>query len=299
MSVELSSEVSAAIHERRPVVALESTVITHGLPYPQNLKTAIELEETVRSEGCTPATIAVIGGLPRVGLEAKELELLATSEQIKKLSRRDLAIAVARRQHGATTVAATMVIAAMAGVRVFATGGIGGVHRGNPQDISADLPELVRTPMVVVCAGAKAILDLPATLEWLETHGVPVLGYETAQFPAFYSAVSGLLVDERVDTPEEVAAIARTQWELNLGAGLLVTVPPPAEWAMPPNEMEAAITTALRSAGEANVRGKAVTPFLLREMSRLTAGASLAANLALLGHNAQIASRIAVALQRA
>jgi pseudouridylate synthase len=294
----LHAEVEEALHSGRPVVALESTVIAHGLPYPRNLETALALEETVRAGGAAPATIAVLDGRPHVGLALPEIEFLSTSRDVQKLSTRDLAIAVARKANGATTVATTMIIAARAGIQVFATGGIGGVHRGTASDISADLPELARTRMIVVCAGAKAILDLPATLEWLETHGVPVLGYQTSEFPAFYSAQSGLPVDACVQTPRDVVAIAGEHWSWELGGGLLVAAPPPARSSMPHHQMEIAIDRALRDAEEQAIRGKALTPFLLNRISQLTAGISLEANLALLHNNARIAAQIAVELAR-
>lgn len=290
---QLSEEVAEAAQSCRPIVALESTVIAHGLPFPQNLETAIALEETVREAGAAPATIALLAGVPRVGLSQDELHLLATNRDVRKLSRRDLAIAMVRKLDGATTVASTMIIAARTGIRVFATGGIGGVHRGPASDISADLPELARTDMVVVCAGAKAILDLPATLEWLETHGVPVLGYGTSEFPAFYSASSGLPVDARVDSPQEVVAIASRIWNWGLGGSVLVSVPPPAESAMPQDQMEAAIERALHEAESEGIRGRNLTPFLLNRISQLSAGESLIANLALLHNNARIAAGIA------
>jgi len=293
---QISPEVAAALAAGRPVLALESTVIAHGLPYPANLETALTLEATARAAGVTPATVAVLDGMPRVGLNEDDLRLLATSQSVRKLSRRDLGIALARRLHGATTVATTMILAARAGVRVFATGGIGGVHRGDARDISADLPELARTPMVVVCAGAKAILDLPATLEWLETHGAPVLGYGTDEFPAFYAVSSGLPVDARVDSAAEAAAIARAQWEWGLESAVLVAVPPPADVALPSAQVEAAIAAALGAAAAAGVRGRELTPFLLREVSRLTAGASLETNLALLRRNVAVGAEIARAL---
>ena len=292
----VQEEVLSALRSGRPVVALESALIAHGLPHPENWQAAIAMEEVVRAEGATPATIAVLDGVPRVGLNQDELHFLATAGPIRKMSRRDLAIALARRLHGATTVAATMLIAARAGIRVLATGGIGGVHRGSTYDISADLPELTRAEMIVVCAGAKAILDLPATLEWLETHGIPVLGYGTAEFPAFYCATSGLPVDEEVNSPEEVVHIAKAHWEWGLGGSVLVAVPPPAEAALSRERMESAIAQALKEAEERAVRGRELTPFLLSALSRLTDGESLKANLALLRHNAGIAARIAVAL---
>ena len=289
----LSAEVRKALDAGGAVVALESTVIAHGLPYPHNLEIARRLEEVVWEEGATPATIAVLGGRVKVGLSAEELAHLATGSEVRKVSLRDLPLVVSQGGDGATTVAATMHIAALAGIRVFATGGIGGVHRGQPFDVSADLWALARIPVVVVCAGAKSILDLPLTLEWLETHGVPVLGYGTDEFPAFYTRSSGLPVDARVDTPQEVAAIVRAQELLQLRNGLVVGVPVPAKAALPQERMEAAIAAALQAAEEAGIRGKALTPFLLQRIAELTGGDSLRANLALLENNARVAARIA------
>ena len=288
--------VRAALDARRPVVALESTVISHGLPWPENLALARRLEAVVAAGGAQPATIALLHGRVHIGLDDAQLEHLATSRTIWKISRRDYAVALAQKRDGATTVAGTMIAAASAGVRVFATGGIGGVHRAAAADISADLPELARTPVVVVCAGAKAILDLPATLEWLETHGVPVIGYQTDEFPAFYSRESGLRLEARADTPQEVAAIAQALWGSGLTGGLLVCVPCPAEHARPAAEMEAAIVQAVAEAERQGVRGKAVTPFLLARIAELTHGESKAANLALLENNARVAAQIATAL---
>lgn len=296
MNLDVLPAVRQALDHHRPVVALESTLISHGLPYPENLSTAQRLEAVACENGAMPATIAVLGGRIKVGLNADELAHLARSDGVRKVSRRDLPIVVAQRSDGATTVAATMIVAAMAGIRVFATGGIGGVHRGHPFDVSADLPELARTPVVVVCAGAKAILDLPLTLEWLETHGVPVLGYGTDTFPAFYSRSSGLPVDARVDAPGEVAEIARCKWSLEMGGGMLVTVPCPFEQAMPSDRVEAAIEEALEEAEREGVRGKGVTPFLLSRIVELTGGESMAANIALLENNVAVAAQIATAL---
>lgn len=278
------------------VVALESTVIAHGLPYPHNVETALKLEEIVRSRGALSATIGIIDGQIIAGLDRSQIEHLATAPGVRKVSRRDLPIVVAQGLDGATTVAATSYCAARAGIQVFATGGIGGVHRGHPFDVSADLPELAGTPIVVVCAGAKAILDLPLTLEWLETHGVPVIGYGTDRFPAFYNRDSGLPVDMRVDTPDEVAALYRAQRRLGLPGGMLVTVPVPAEAELPAAEMEAAIGQALAEAEARSIRGKALSPFLLARISELTGEASLRANLALLENNAGVAAQIALAL---
>jgi pseudouridine-5'-phosphate glycosidase len=291
--------VSSALQSHQPIVALESTVISHGLPWPDNAALARRMEAAVRAHGATPATIALLNGQITLGLTDAQINHLAQASGILKVSRRDFATAVAQKRDGATTVAGTMMAAHWAGIRVFATGGIGGVHRTQPSalDISADLPELAHTPVLVVCAGAKAILDLPATLEWLETHGVPVIGYGTDEFPAFFSRESGLKLDTRADTPEQVAALARAQWAaLGLHSGVLVCVPCPAEAARPAAEMERAIAVALREAEEKNVRGKAVTPFLLSKVSELTQGESKAANLALLENNARVAAQIAVAL---
>jgi pseudouridine-5'-phosphate glycosidase len=294
---EIQSEVQSALDANSPVVALESALIAHGLPYPRNLETAQALEQAVRENGALPATIAIIEGKIRVGLTEAELERLATQEGVRKVSRRDLPIAVARGEEGATTVAATMYVAALAGIEVVATGGIGGVHRGQPFDISADLPELAQTRVAVVCSGAKSILDLPLTLEWLETHGVPVLGYQTDEFPAFYSRQSGLPVDARVDTPEEAARIIRTKWELGLQGGVLVAVPVPQEAELPREIAEEAIERALAAAEEQGVKGKALTPFLLSQIAQFTEGGSMSANIALLKNNAAVAARIAGALR--
>jgi pseudouridine-5'-phosphate glycosidase len=294
--LRVSAEVQEALEARRAVVALESTLISHGLPYPQNLETAQELEAIVRRGGAVPATIAVLDGWLRVGLEVGDLERLASGDQVRKVTRRDLPVVVAQGGNGATTVAATMVLAALVGIRVFATGGIGGVHRGHPFDISADLPELAHTPVVVVCAGAKAILDLPLTLEWLETHGVPVLGYGTDTFPAFYARSSGLPVDARVDTSREVADVVWAKWDMGLRGGVLVTVPVPIEEAMPTDAVESAIESALAQAEREGVRGRAVTPFLLARIAQLTGGESLQANVALLRNNAAVATEIAGAI---
>jgi len=292
----LKAEVEEALKAGRPVVALESTLIAHGLPFPTNLEAARRLEDMIRAEGATPATIAVLGGWLRVGLDDTELNHLARGGNIRKVSRRDLPIVIAQGGDGATTVAATMWIAAQAGIQVFATGGIGGIHRGQPFDVSADLPELARTPVAVVCAGAKSILDLPLTLEWLETWGVPVIGYGTNEFPAFYTRSSGLPVDARVDSPQAAAEIIRARWDLGLGGGVLIVAPVPAEAELPAEVMEAAIAQALAAAEEKGIRGKAITPFLLARIAEITGGDSLRANVALLENNVAIAARIAGAL---
>ena len=294
--VQVAPEVAQALSAGRPVVALESTLISHGLPYPQNLETARMLESTVRAHGAVPATIAILGGVPRAGLSEGDVEHLARSDGVRKVSRRDLPIVVAQRADGATTVAATMIVAAAAGIEVFCTGGIGGVHRGQPFDVSADLPELAATPVVVVCAGAKAILDLPLTLEWLETHGVPVLAYGADALPAFYTLSSGLPVDARVDTAAQAAAIVRAKRRMGLRGGVLVTVPAPPEEALPRQAAEAATEEALREAERRGVRGKEMTPFLLAQIAERTGGESIRANVALLRNNAAVAAQIAVAL---
>ncbi|MCL4258778.1 MAG: pseudouridine-5'-phosphate glycosidase [Anaerolineales bacterium] len=289
---KLSLEVSRAILNGQPVVALESTVITHGLPRPQNLELAQSLEAIVRQAGAIPATIAVIDGELCVGLDAAQLEALASNPQVRKLSSRDLAAAVAQKASGGTTVAATLRIAASTRIRVFATGGIGGVHRGSQWDVSADLPELARQPLVLVCAGAKAILDLPATLEQFETLGVPVVGYGTNAYPAFYSVDSGLATSNRVEDAAGAAALARTHWQLG-GGGVLLAAPPPAESAIPRDEVEGWIVQAQAEADAQGIRGQAVSPFLLARVAELSGGRSLQANLALLKNNAKIAADVA------
>jgi pseudouridine-5'-phosphate glycosidase len=296
--LHIKDEVSDALLAGQPVVALESTLISHGLAFPANLETARELEEIVRSEGSVPATVAILDGRARIGLEDVDLEWLARGSGIRKVSRRDISVALAFRLNGATTVAATMHLAHQAGIRVFATGGIGGVHRGHPFDVSADLPELARTRMIVVCAGAKSILDLALTLEWLETHGVPVLGYGTDEFAAFYSRTSGLPVDARVDTPADVARVWLVKEKMALEGGLLVAVPVPLEAEVLASEAELAIEKALAEAHTQGVTGRAVTPFLLAEIARQTGGRSLQANLALLRNNARVAARIAQSLAK-
>jgi pseudouridine-5'-phosphate glycosidase len=290
--------VQSALNAGQAVVALESTLITHGLPQPDNLEVARALEAAVGDEGAAPATIAILGGQIRVGLTDEQLEYLAGAEDVRKCSRRDMAIVVGSGGDGATTVAGTMLVAHMAGIRVFATGGIGGVHRDHPFDVSADLMELGRTPVTVVCAGAKAILDLPLTLEVLETQGVPVVGYGTDEFPAFYTRRSGLPVDVRCDTPEQVAALVCAREALKLAGGMLVAVPVPEQEELPAAEAELAIARALAEVEAQGVKGKALTPFLLSRVSQLTGQASLRANVALLLNNARVASRIAVALSQ-
>lgn len=280
-----------------PTVALESTVIAHGLPYPENLALAQEMEEIVRRAGAEPRTVAILGGELMAGLTYAQLHHLATAPNVRKVSRRDLPIVVARKQDGATTVATTMWVAHHFGIQVFATGGIGGVHRGSGQDISADLLELAMTPVIVVCAGAKAILNLPATLEYLETHGVTVVGFGTNNFPAFYSRSSGLPVDVRCDTAREVVALWHAKQNLGLPGGLLVTVPVPVDAEIPAAEIEPAIKQAVTEAEERGLRSAEVTPFLLTRIAKITGERSLRTNLVLLKNNARVAAEIAVALR--
>lgn len=296
MKITFNDEIAGAFHFERPIVALESTVISHGLPYPRNLDTAVRLEQIVREAGAIPATIAMFDGEVYAGLSQQQIERLATQKNIRKLSRRDLAIAAAQRSSGATTVATTAFIASQAGINVFATGGIGGVHRGYSADVSADLPELARTPIIVVCSGAKAILDLAATREWLETNGVAVLGWKCGKMPAFYSASSRFDVDERVETAEDVSRIADASRELGLSSAFLVTVPVPTEFEIEPAEVESLIDAALAVAAAQSIVGKDLTPFLLNELSQKSGGKTLAANVALLENNARVAAEIARAL---
>ncbi|TAD87018.1 MAG: pseudouridine-5'-phosphate glycosidase [Alphaproteobacteria bacterium] len=294
----VSSEVAGQLAAGRPVVALESTIITHGMPFPANRDTALAVEAVVREAGAVPATLAVIDGRLRVGLSASEIDDLGRRTSVAKASRRDLALLVATGGTAGTTVAATMILAAMAGIEVFATGGIGGVHRGAELtwDVSADLMELGRTPVTVVSAGAKSILDLPKTLEVLETQGVPVIGVGTAEFPAFFSRDSGLALDHRLDRAEEIAAVIAAQRRLGLKTGILVANPIPADASLPAAVMAERIATALAEAEAAGITGKAVTPFLLSRLVSLTEGASLTANIALIRANARLAAEIAVAL---
>ncbi len=296
MKIRFSEEVSEAFDGHEAVVALESTVIAHGLPYPDNIETAQKCEAAVRAGGAVPATIAVFDGEFCVGLSSEQIERLANDKSVRKISRRDLAVAVGERLTCATTVATTAFIAHRAGIRVFATGGIGGVHRGYSADVSADLPELAQTPITVVCSGAKAILDLPATREWLETHGITVLGWQCDSMPAFYSRESQLAIDQRVDTAGQTATIIRARDDLEMQNAVLVTVPVPSEFALARDELESIVSDALRRAEAESISGKAITPFLLAEMSRSTAGRTLAANVALLENNARIAAAIAVEL---
>ncbi len=296
----ISEEVRAALAEGKPVVALESTIISHGMPYPQNVETALKVEQTVRDSGAVPATIAVLGGKLCAGLTKDQIEYLGKlGTKAAKASRRDLPVLVSRKMDGATTVAATMIIAALAGIPVFATGGVGGVHRGAEvtMDISADLDELAQTAVVVVCAGCKSILDLKLTLEYLETRGVPVIGYKTDELPAFYTRKSGLPVDFRLDTPEEIAAAFSAKRAMHLAGGMLVTNPIPEEYSMDPGVINRAIDDAVAEAARLNIGGKALTPFLLDKIQKITGGDSLASNIQLVLNNARLAAKIAAALK--
>ena len=299
--LDIAPEVAEALRAKRPVVALESTIISHGMPYPQNVETALNVERIIRENGAVPATIAVIGGRLKAGLAAEEIDYLGkTGGGVAKASRRDLPVLVAKGMDGATTVTTTMMIAAMAGIRVFATGGIGGVHRGaeTTMDISADLEELAETPVMVICAGAKSILDLGLTLEYLETKGVTVIGCGTEELPAFYTRKSGFGVDYRLDTPEELAKAFHVKRELGLRGGMLVTNPIPEEYSMDKAVIDAAIDAALAEAKEQGVHGKAVTPFLLAKVKELTGGDSLASNIQLVYNNARLAAKTAAALAK-
>ena len=297
--LDISPEVRAALNENRPVVALESTIISHGMPYPQNVETALKVEQTIRDNGATPATIAVIKGRLKAGLSPEEIEYLGKKgRDVAKASRRDLPVLVAQKKDGATTVTTTMIIASMAGIKVFATGGIGGVHRGaqTTMDISADLEELAQTPVMVICAGAKSILDLGLTLEYLETKGVPVIGYGTDELPAFYTRRSGFKVDYRLDTPEQLAAAFRAKLDMGLKGGMLVTNPIPEEYSMDPERINAAIDQAIIECNRKGIKGKDTTPFLLARIKDITGGDSLASNIQLVLNNARLAARTAALL---
>jgi pseudouridylate synthase len=298
-AIRVADEVAAALEAGLPVVALESTLISHGLPQPRNLEIARRLESAVREGGAVPATIGIVSGQPIVGLSDAELTVLATETPVRKCSRRDIAIAVARKEHGATTVAGTLALMGLAGLQVLATGGIGGVHRGAELtfDVSADLVELARSQAIVVCAGAKALLDLPRTVEVLETAGVPILGWRTDELPAFYSSTSGLPATARIESADEAAAIARAAWALGTGCGMLVGVPP--KQTLENDRVEQALTESLEEASRRGLRGPDVTPFLLRAIGQATGGESVEANLALLENNARVGAEIAVALAAA
>ena len=297
--LDLSPEVAEALASGKPVVALESTIISHGMPYPQNIETALMVEKTIRENGAVPATIAVIGGRLKAGLTPEQIEYLGKKGRaVTKASRRDLPVLVARGEDGATTVTTTMIIANLAGIKVFATGGIGGVHRGaeTTMDISADLEELSMTPVMVICAGAKSILDLGLTLEYLETKGVPVIGYGTEELPAFYTRKSGFKVDYRIDTPEELAAAFRAKLEMGLRGGMLVTNPIPEEYSMDPERINAAIDQAIAECNEKGIKGKDTTPFLLARIKDITGGDSLDSNIQLVLNNARLAAKTAALL---
>jgi pseudouridine-5'-phosphate glycosidase len=298
--VSLSPEVENALRDKRPVVALESTIIAHGMPYPRNVETALLVEKTIYNRGAVPATCAIIGGRLRAGLTTDELELIGREgASIPKASRRDLPYLVSKGLHGATTVASTMIIARLAGIRIFATGGIGGVHRGASvtMDISADLQELAHTPVAVVSAGAKSILDLGLTLEYLETHGVPVIGFGTSDFPAFYTRKSGFGVDYRLDTPQEIALLLSTKWQLGLTGGAVIANPVPEEYQMEADIIEKTIQEAVLEAEKTGIRGKKITPYLLARIEELTGGKSLETNIRLVLNNAALAADISRALE--
>ena len=296
--LDLSEEVRKAVEDKKPIVALESTIISHGMPYPQNVETALKVEEIIREHGAVPATIGIIGGRLKAGLTSEEIDYMGRAKNIAKVSRRDIPYLVAHKRDGATTVASTMIIASMAGIRVFATGGVGGVHRGaeKTMDISADLEELAMTEVAVVCAGAKSILDLGLTLEYLETKGVPVLGYQTEELPAFYTRKSGFAVDYKVDTPEEIADILRTKWDLGLKGGALIANPIPEEYSMDADLIARVIEDAVKEAEALGIKGKNTTPFLLAKIKEITGGESLESNIQLVYNNARLAAKIAVSL---
>lgn len=294
--LDVNPEVEQAVREGRPVVALESTIISHGMPYPQNVETALAVEKIIRENGAVPATIAILGGRLKAGLTPEEIEYLGkTGTGVTKASRRDLPVLVAQGKDGATTVTTTMMIAHMAGIKIFATGGIGGVHRGaeTTMDISADLEELANTPVLVVCAGAKSILDLGLTLEYLETHGVPVIGYGTKELPAFYTRKSGFSVDYELDTPAEIASAFKAQREMGLKGGMLVTNPIPEEYSMDPEVINRAIDEAIEASVREGIHGKATTPFILAKVKDITGGDSLDSNIRLVFNNARLAAQVA------
>ena len=298
--LDISEEVKAAIANNQAVVALESTIISHGMPYPKNVETALNVEKIVRDNGAIPATIAILNGRLKVGLSPEEIEFLGKAPNVQKTSRRDIPFIIAKGLTGATTVASTMILAAMAGIKVFATGGIGGVHRGAETsfDISADLLELAQTDVAVVCAGAKSILDIALTLEYLETNGVPVVGYQTDELPAFYTSKSGFGVDYRVDTPKELAQALKTKWDLKLKGGMIVANPIPEAYAMDPKVINDAILEAVKQQNEQGVKGKESTPFLLAKVKELTGGDSLDSNIQLVYNNAKVGAQIAVELSK-
>ena len=294
--LDFHPDVENALKNNLPIVALESTIISHGMPYPKNIETALMVEETVRSNNAVPATIAIIKGRLKIGLTEKEIEFLATNDEVKKISRRDLAVAVSQKLSGSTTVASTMIIANLANIAVFATGGIGGVHRGaeTTLDISADLDELSRTNVCVVCAGVKSILNIGLTLEYLETKGVPIIGYKTSEMPAFYSTKSGFNVDYRIDAADDIADILKTKWDLSINGGVLVTNPIPVADELELSVMNEAINQAIIEADNEKITGKKITPYLLSKVNEITKGKSLNANIKLIKNNANLAAKIAV-----
>ncbi|HHV26990.1 pseudouridine-5'-phosphate glycosidase [Anaerosalibacter bizertensis] len=298
--MEIKEEVKNALNEKKPVVALESTIIAHGMPYPKNVETALEVERIIRDRGAIPATIAILDGKIKVGLSKEEIEYLGSAENVSKVSRRDLPFIVAKGLNGATTVASTMVVAKMAGIKVFVTGGIGGVHRGAEEsfDISADLQELAKTSVAVVCAGAKSILDIGLTLEYLETFGVPVVGFKTDEFPAFFTRKSGFGVDYNVDSEEELAKAIKTKWDLGLDGGIVVANPIPEEYEMDIDIINKAIAEALSEAEEKGIKGKKVTPFLLENVKEKTGGNSLESNIRLVYNNALVGANLAIELEK-
>ncbi|MCR2044487.1 pseudouridine-5'-phosphate glycosidase [Anaerosalibacter massiliensis] len=298
--IEIKEEVKKALDENKAVVALESTIIAHGMPYPKNVETALEVEKIIRDRGAIPATIAILDGKIKVGLSKEEIEYLGKAEDVYKVSRRDLPFIVSKGLNGATTVASTMIIAKMAGIKVFVTGGIGGVHRGAEEsfDISADLQELAKTNVAVVCAGAKSILDLGLTLEYLETFGVPVVGFGTEEFPAFFTRKSGFEVDYRIDSEKELAEVINTKWDLGLNGGIIVANPIPEEYEMDHNVINIAISEALKEAEEKGAKGKKVTPFLLENVKEKTSGNSLESNIRLVYNNALVGANLAIELER-
>lgn len=294
--VVTSQEVREALENRKPVVALESTIISHGMPYPKNVETALRVEEIIRENGAVPATIGIIGGVLKAGLTKEEIDYMGKAPNVAKVSRRDIPYIVSAKKDGATTVASTMIIAAMAGIKIFATGGIGGVHRGaeTTMDISADLEELAATDVAVVCAGAKSILDIGLTLEYLETKGVPVFGYGTDELPAFYTRKSGFSVDYKIDTPEEMASVLKTKWTLGLHGGALIANPIPEQYSMDEAFITKVIEDAVVEANEKGIKGKATTPFLLAKIKEITGGDSLESNIQLVYNNAEVAAKVAV-----
>ncbi|WP_313125804.1 pseudouridine-5'-phosphate glycosidase [Proteiniclasticum ruminis] len=298
--VVTSQEVKEALENGKPVVALESTIISHGMPYPKNVETALRVEEIIRENGAVPATIGIIGGVLKAGLTKEEIDYMGKAPDVAKVSRRDIPYIVSMKKDGATTVASTMIIADMAGIKIFATGGIGGVHRGaeTTMDISADLEELAATDVAVVCAGAKSILDIGLTLEYLETKGVPVFGYGTKELPAFYTRKSGFPVDYRIDTPEEMAAVLKTKWSLGLHGGALIANPIPANYSMDEAFITKVIEDAVVEANEKGIKGKETTPFLLAKIKEITGGDSLESNIQLVYNNAEVAAKVAVAFAK-